>query len=86
MYCIGDLITEYGKNINGNQEEKKEQKLYKTKDAVKRYPILTVYSLEKAVREKKIEVTKIGNANYYSSIDLENFIESQKIKVDNNGS
>jgi hypothetical protein len=82
MYCIGDLITEYEKNINNNQEVKKEQKLYKTKDAVKRYPFLTVYSLEKAVREKKIEVTKIGNTNYYSSTDLENFIESQKIKVD----
>lgn len=82
MYCIGDLINEYEKNKSSNLEVNKEQKLYKTKDAVKRYPVLTVYALEKAVREKRISVTKIGNTNYYNSEDLENFINSQKIKVD----
>ncbi len=82
MYCIGDLITEYEQNIKNANVEKKEQKLYRTKDVVKKYPFLTTYSLEKAVREKKLQVTKIGNANYYNSLDIENFIESQKIKVE----
>ena len=69
MYCIGDLITEYEQNIKNANVEKKEQKLYRTKDVVKKYPFLTTYSLEKAVREKKLQVTKIGNANYYNSLD-----------------
>ena len=45
MYCIGDLITEYEQNIKNANVEKKEQKLYRTKDVVKKYPFLTIYSL-----------------------------------------
>ena len=76
------MIKQYENNFKKDVEVQEERKLYKTKDAVKQYPVLTIYALEKAVREKKLSYTKIGNTNYFYSTDLENFIDSQRYNVE----
>lgn len=60
--------------INGN----KQHRLVKTKDVVKEYPILTLYALEKAVKENKIPYTRVGNTNYFDVVDIEEYITSNK--------
>lgn len=46
------------------------------------YPILTTYSVNKAVNEKKLTTTLLGNTRYYRKKDIENFIESNKKNID----
>ena len=52
--------------------------LLKTKQVLERYPILTQYALDQAVRENKIPIIKRGKLNFYDSQDIENYIQNQK--------
>lgn len=63
---------------NKQNNGKKEHKLIKTKDVVKEYPILTLYALDKAVKENKLSYTRVGNTNYFDVEDIEAFITSGK--------
>lgn len=67
--------------INTHTEEKVDNRLLKTKDVIHEYPILTLYSLNKAVQDKKIPYTKVGNTNYFRVNDIEKFINSGKKDV-----
>lgn len=81
MYCIGDLIKKYEENnntIDNKSIDKKEQRLIKTKDVVKEYPILSLYAIDKAVKDKKLSYVKVGNTNYFDVNDIESFIMSDK--------
>jgi len=40
--------------------------------------MLTAYSINKAVNEKKLIATKIGKTRYYKRKDIDNFIDSHK--------
>ena len=52
--------------------------LLKTKDVIEMYyPSITLYSLNKALKEEKIPVVKIGNLNYFRQEDIENFLTSK---------
>lgn len=44
------------------------------------YPALTLYSLNKAVKEQRLPVVKIGNLNYFTKEDIEKFIKIHTIK------
>lgn len=61
-----------------NKTDTKEQRLIKTKDVVKEYPILSLYALDKAVKDKRLSYIKVGNTNYFDASDIESFIMSNK--------
>lgn len=42
------------------------------------YPVLTTYSINKAVKEKKLTYTQIGNARYFKKKDIENYFEENR--------
>ena len=48
------------------------------------YPALTLYSLNKAIKEERLPVIKIGNLNYFTKEDIEKFLKSQTIRKGNN--
>jgi len=74
MLCIGDLIKQYEDNYKLDNQVKEQKILYKTKEVCKKYPALTPYILDKAVKEKKLSYVKIGNTNYFNSMEIENFL------------
>lgn len=83
---IGELIIEYENSSNNFTNEMKNEnstKLIKAREVTSIYPALTLYSLNKAVKEEKISVIKIGNLNYFIKEDIEEFIKRQTIKRGN---
>ena len=75
------LLIQYEKSKNNNvYEEENATKLLKTKDVIKMYPALTLYSLNKAVKENSLPVIKIGNLNYFTKEDIEKFLKLQTIR------
>ena len=83
---IGELIIEYENSSNNFTNEMKNEnstKLIKAREVTSIYPALTLYSLNKAVKEEKISVIKIGNLNYFIKEDIEDFIKRQTIKRGN---
>lgn len=42
--------------------------------------MLSIYSINKAVNEKRLTYTLIGKTRYYKREDIENYIKSNKIK------
>lgn len=83
IYSIGKLLIDYEKTFNGS-DENKSTKLLKTKEVIEMYPALSLYSINKAVREEKLPVIKIGNLNFFTREDIEKFLKIQKLKSDNN--
>lgn len=55
-----------------------DNRLLKTKDVIKEYPLLTQYTISKAVQDGNLIYTKVGNTNYFRVQDIENFINSGK--------
>lgn len=47
------------------------------------YPALTLYSLNKAIRDEKISVIRIGNTNYFTKEEVESFIKLHTIERGN---
>lgn len=52
--------------------------LYKLKEILELYPMLTTYSVNKAVNEKRLTATQLGKTRYYKKKDIEAFLESNK--------
>jgi len=78
---IGNLIISYEHSQNMKiYEDDNSTKLLKTKDVIEMYPALTLYSLNKAVKEQRLPVVKIGNLNYFTKEDIEKFIKIHTIK------
>lgn len=42
------------------------------------YPMLTTYSVNKAVNEKRLTVTQLGKTRFYKKKDIESFLTSNK--------
>lgn len=42
------------------------------------YPMLTTYSVNKAVNDKKLTATQLGKTRYYKKKDIEAFLEANK--------
>jgi hypothetical protein len=80
MTCIANLIKEYENTLNQNSEENyfENKKLCRSKEVTKIYPVLTTYILDKAVREDKLPVVKIGNFNHFYLSDIEEFINANR--------
>ena len=71
---IQEVILLEGIN-NGNQI------LLKTKEVLNRYPALSNYGLNEAVKNGFIPVIKIGKLNYFDKKDIEKYLSSNKIIV-----
>ena len=81
FFDIGCLLKKYEQNL---AECSGLGSLLKTKQVLEKYPILTQYGLDQAVREKLIPVIKRGKLNYFDSKDIEEYIQSQKVKYKDN--
>lgn len=82
---IGTLIISYERSNNMREyEEENATKLLKMKDVINMYPALTLYSLNKAIKEERLPVIKIGNLNYFTKEDIEKFLKLQTIRRGNN--
>lgn len=80
VFDIGCLLKKYEQTIANNSSN---GSLLKTKEVLEKYPILTQYGLEQAVKENKIPVIKRGKLNFYDSNDIEKYIQSQKVSGTN---
>lgn len=82
---IGTMIIKYEQNENIKFDNNDNStKLLKMKDVVNMYPALTLYSLNKAIKEERLSVIKIGNLNYFTKEEIEKFLKSQTIRRGNN--
>ena len=81
FYLIGDFVKDLEQNSIPKNYTDIDDQLYKIKDIVKLYPILSVYSINKAVNEKKLSYTQIGKTRYYKKQDIEKFISANKKKA-----
>ena len=68
--------------MSSKLSEEDDNRLLKTKEVIREFPILTQYTLSKALKDKKISYTKVGHTNYFRVKDIENFINLGK-KSDN---
>lgn len=75
------LIT-YEKRLSQTPHLESPTQLLKTKEVIELYPALTLYSINKAIKENKLPVIKIGNLNYFTKDTIENYIASQEKKGD----
>ena len=73
---IGNLLIEY-ERTNSFADTEETNNLLKTKDVIAMYPAITLYSLNKAIKDGKIRVVKIGNLNYFKKEDVERFLTSK---------
>lgn len=82
---FGDVLIEIGTIIKKYQEQNEvsngKQVLLKTKEVLNRYPAITNYGLNEAIRNGFIPVVKIGKLNYFDTKDIEKYISSNKILV-----
>ena len=78
---IGALIIQYEKSERIiNNDEIKTTHLLKTKDVIKMYPALTMYSINNAIKSGLLPVIKLGNLNYFVKDDIEKYIMQRTIK------
>lgn len=80
IYAIGDYVKNFElqqKNIE--LKTPVDDKLYKLKEILVLYPMLTTYSVNKAVNDKKLNAIVIGKTRYYKRKDIEDFICLNKI-------
>lgn len=81
---IGTMIIEYEQSGNVKIDSSDNStKLLKMKDVIKKYPALTLYSLNKAIKEERLSVIKIGNLNYFTQEEIERFLKLQTVRRGN---
>ena len=78
---IGTIINKYQKQ---NEVNNGGQILLKTKEVLNRYPAISNYGLNEAIKNGFIPVVKIGKLNYFDVKDIEKYLNSNKIIVKEN--
>ena len=75
-----ELIKEYElKQENLKlKNDSDDETLYKLKDILEMYPMLTTYSVNKAVNDKRLTATQLGKTRFYKRKDIEKFLELNK--------
>lgn len=88
MNNLGDMLIEIGTILNKYQKQNEvnngSQTLLKTKEVLNRYPAISNYGLNEAIRNGLIPVVKIGKLNYFDVKDIEKYLNSNKIIVKEN--
>ncbi|MBR5663091.1 MAG: hypothetical protein IKX00_05600 [Bacilli bacterium] len=78
---IGTIINKYQQQ---NEVHSGNQVLLKTKEVLNRYPAISNYGLNEAVKNGFIPVVKIGKLNYFDVRDIEKYLSSNKVVVNEN--
>lgn len=81
IYAIADFVKNYEikeKNAQLKINENEDEKLYKLKEILEMYPMLTTYSVNKAVNEKRLTSIQLGKTRYYKKKDIEAFLNAHK--------
>lgn len=80
FYAIADFVKNYEiKEQNAQLKATEEDdNLYKLKEVLEMYPMLTSYSVNKAVNEKRLTSTQLGKTRYYKKKDIESFLNANK--------
>ncbi len=83
LYAIANFVKNYEIKEENNQLKMtvEDENLYKLKEILEMYPMLTTYSVNKAVNEKRLTSTQLGKTRYYKKKDIESFLESNKRDV-----
>ena len=68
---IGTIINKYQKQ---NEVNNGGQILLKTKEVLNRYPAISNYGLNEAIKNGFIPVVKIGKLNYFDVKDIEKYL------------
>lgn len=88
MNNLGDMLIEIGTILNKYQRQNEvnngNQVLIKTKEVLNRYPAISNYGLNEAIRNGLIPVVKIGKLNYFDVKDIEKYLNSNKIIIKEN--
>lgn len=80
FYSLAEFIKEYElKQENLKlKNDSDDETLYKLKDILEMYPMLTTYSVNKAVNDKRLTATQLGKTRFYKRKDIEKFLELNK--------
>jgi len=80
FYSLAEFIKEYElKQENLKlKNDSDDETLYKLKDILAMYPMLTTYSVNKAVNDKRLTATQLGKTRFYKRKDIEKFLELNK--------
>ena len=80
---IGNLIKSYENNLELDTVKESKKELYSINEIMEIYPKLSKYIITKAINEKLLPVTWIGNERHFYISDIDNFLQASTSKKNN---
>lgn len=80
---IGNLIKSYENNLELSTVKESKKELYSINEIMEIYPKLSKYIITKAINEKLLPVTWIGNERHFYISDIDNFLQASTNKKNN---
>ena len=80
---IGNLIKSYENNLELDTVKESKKELYSINEIMEIYPKLSKYIITKAINEKLLPVTWIGNERHFYISDIDNFPQASINKKNN---
>lgn len=80
---IGNLIKSYENNLELDTVKESKKELYSINEIMEIYPKLSKYIITKAINEKMLPVTWIGNERHFYISDIDNFLQASTNKKNN---
>ncbi len=80
---IGNLIKSYENNLELDTIKESKKELYSINEIMEIYPKLSKYIITKAINEKLLPVTWIGNERHFYISDVDNFLQASTNKKNN---
>ena len=80
---IGNLIKSYENNLELDTVKESKKELYSINEIMEIYPKLSKYIITKAINEKLLPVTWIGNERHFYISDVDNFLQASTNKKNN---
>lgn len=80
---IGNLIKSYENNLELGTVKESKKELYSINEIMEIYPKLSKYIITKAINEKLLPVTWIGNERHFYISDIDNFLQASTNKKNN---
>lgn len=80
---IGNLIKSYENNLELDTVKESKKELYSINEIMAIYPKLSKYIITKAINEKLLPVTWIGNERHFYISDVDNFLQASTNKKNN---
>ena len=80
---VGNLIKSYENNLELDTVKESKKELYSINEIMEIYPKLSKYIITKAINEKLLPVTWIGNERHFYISDVDNFLQASTNKKNN---